>query len=100
MEQGQKNEVVLYSIGNSVKFCSGGANMLRKSLNVLAVGVTLALGVSYAAAGDAPQSGAKLSAAAIVEKNVAARCGLQAWRSAHALTFTVKIGAARNTRAA
>jgi len=73
--------------------------MMRKSLNFLAVAATLALGASFVAAADTPQSGAKLSAAAVVEKNVAARGGLQAWRSVHVIAFTGKMAAGGNRRA-
>lgn len=42
----------------------------------------------------------KLSAAAVVDKNVAARGGLQTWRSVQTMTLTGKMGAGGNRRAA
>ncbi|MBV8706978.1 MAG: hypothetical protein JO028_07300 [Acidobacteriaceae bacterium] len=41
-----------------------------------------------------------LSAAAIVDKNVAARGGLQAWRAVHSMSLSGKLGAGGNQRAA
>jgi hypothetical protein len=72
--------------------------MFRKSLIVFVVFISLALAISLAAAGDTP-SRAKLSAAAIVDKNVSARGGLQAWRAVHTLSFAGKMGAGGNRRA-
>src|SRR5260370_41476396 len=63
--------------GLSLKSSNEVASMFRKSL---AVCISLAFAVSLAAAGGETPSQVKLSAAAIVEKNVAARGGLQAWR--------------------
>src|SRR6266446_2885102 len=60
--------------------------MIRKSLGVFVVCASLALAISLAAAGVDTASQSKLSAAAIVDKNVAARGGLQAWRTVQ--TFT------------
>ncbi len=74
--------------------------MLRKSLIIFVICNSLALAISFAAAGDIPPSGAKLSAAAIVDKNVAARGGLQAWRAVQTLTMAGKLGAGGNQRAA
>ncbi len=51
--------------------------MFRKSLSIC---ISLVFAVSLTATGGETASQAKLSAAAIVEKNVAARGGLQAWR--------------------
>jgi hypothetical protein len=73
--------------------------MLRKPLKVLAVSITLALGASFASAGDTPATGSMPSAAQIVEKNVAARGGLQAWRSVQTMSFSGKMGAGGNQRA-
>jgi hypothetical protein len=72
--------------------------MFRKSLIVFVVFISLALAISLAAAGDTP-SRAKLSAAAIVDKNVSARGGLQAWRAVHTMSFAGKMGAGGNRRA-
>src|SRR5713226_8310961 len=73
--------------------------MVRKSLVVFAICITLALAISLATAGDIP-SGANLSASAIVDRNVAARGGLQAWRAIHTMSFAGKMGAGGNRRAA
>ncbi len=71
--------------------------MFRQSLMI---GACLAFAVSFAAAADVPASGAKLSAAEIVEKNVAARGGLQAWRAVQTMSLEGKLGAGGNQRAA
>ena len=71
--------------------------MFRQSLMISA---SLAFGVSLAAAADVPAPGAKLSAAEIVEKNVAARGGLQAWRAVQTMSLEGKLGAGGNQRAA
>ena len=73
--------------------------MIRKSLVVFVVCASLALAISLFAAGDTP-TGAKLSAAAIVDKNVAARGGLQAWRAVQTISLAGKLGAGGNRRAA
>jgi hypothetical protein len=65
---------------------------------LLGVCLSLAFTISFATAGDVPQ--AKLSAAAIVDKNVAARGGLQAWRSVQTMSMEGKLGAGGNQRAA
>jgi hypothetical protein len=69
--------------------------MFRKSLGIC---MSLAFAVSLAAAvvDTAPQS--KLTAAAIVDKNVAARGGLQAWRTVQTLSLAGKMGAGGNQR--
>ena len=72
--------------------------MVRKSLAVFVVCISLALGISLFAAGDAP-TGSNLSAAAIVERNVAARGGLQAWRAVQTISLQGKLGAGGNQRA-
>jgi hypothetical protein len=72
--------------------------MLRKSIGLFALGLSLVLANSLLSAGDIP-SGPSLSAAAIVEKNVAARGGLQAWRAVQTLTMTGKMGVGGNQRA-
>jgi hypothetical protein len=73
--------------------------MIRKSLVVFVVCASLALAISLFAAGDTP-TGANLSAAAIVDKNVAARGGLQAWRAVQTISMEGKLGAGGNQRAA
>ena len=71
--------------------------MFRQSLMISA---SLAIAVSLATAADVPAPGAKLSAAEIVEKNVAARGGLQAWRAVQTMSLEGKLGAGGNRRAA
>jgi hypothetical protein len=70
--------------------------MFRKSLQV---GVTLILALSSAAAADAISSQPKLSAAEIVNRNVAARGGLEAWRAVQTMSLSGKLGAGGNQRA-
>ncbi len=71
--------------------------MFRKSLGIC---MSLAFAVSLAAAGVDTASQSKLSATAIVDKNVAARGGLQAWRTVQTLSLAGKMGAGGNQRAA
>jgi outer membrane lipoprotein-sorting protein len=71
--------------------------MFRKTLGVL---ISLGLVVSAAAAGDTDPSPANLSAAAIVDRNVAARGGLQAWRAVQTISFAGKLTAGGNQRGA
>jgi len=70
--------------------------MYRK---LLAICIPLGFAVSLTAADESPTSGAKLSAAQIVDKNVAARGGLQAWRAVQTMTLAGKRGAGGNQRA-
>jgi len=70
--------------------------MFRRSL---VTGISLAFAISLAAAADAPQAPAKLSAADIVEKNIAARGGLKEWRAVQTLSLSGKLGAGGNQRA-
>src|SRR5437667_2835307 len=70
--------------------------MFRK---LLGISISLAFAVSLAAAGGETPSEAKLSAAAIVEKNVAARGGLQAWRAVQTMSMQGRLGAGGNRRA-
>ena len=58
----------------------------------------LACAASLAAAVDQPPSQPALSAAQIVDKNVAARGGLQAWRAVQSLSLTGKLAAGGNQR--
>jgi hypothetical protein len=68
--------------------------MFSKSLVLC---TSLACAVSLAAAADtAPQS--KLSAAEIVDKNVAARGGLEQWRAVQSMELRGKLGAGGNRR--
>jgi hypothetical protein len=70
--------------------------MLRKMYGILTL-VTLA--VSLVGAADTQSARAGLSAAQIVDKNVAARGGLQAWRAVRTLSLQGKMGAGGNQRA-
>jgi hypothetical protein len=70
--------------------------MLQKSI---ALFVSLAFAHSLAAAPDTPPAVAQISAAEVVAKNVAARGGLQAWRSVHTISLAGKLGAGGNQRA-
>ena len=70
--------------------------MLRRMLAIL---IFPAFALSLLAGPDTPVAVPKLSAAAIVDKNVAARGGLQAWRSVQTMTLTGKLGAGGNQRA-
>jgi len=70
--------------------------MFRKLLVICS---SLAFAVSIAAAGDNPPTPAKLSAAEIVDKNVAARGGLEAWRAVQTMSLAGKLGAGGNQRA-
>ena len=70
-------------------------------LRELAVFCTsMALAISLTAAPDSSTPRAKLSAAEIVDKNVAARGGLHAWRAVETLSLAGKMGAGGNQRAA
>ncbi|WP_263355066.1 LolA family protein [Acidicapsa acidisoli] len=64
----------------------------------LIVGMTLACAVAAAMAADTTTPRSSLTAAEIVNKNVAARGGLQAWRSVQSMTFQGKLGAGGNQR--
>jgi outer membrane lipoprotein-sorting protein len=69
--------------------------MLHK---VLSVCMFLVLAIGVVAAADAPQTHTRLSAADIVDRNVAARGGLQAWRAVHTLSMAGKLDAGGNNR--
>jgi len=60
----------------------------------------LVFAVTLAQAWDGPPTQPNLSASAIVERNVTARGGLQAWRSVQTLSLQGKLGAGGNQRAA
>jgi len=70
--------------------------MFRESL---AICISLVFAVSLTATGGETASQTKLSAAAIVEKNVAARGGLQAWRGVQTMLMQGRLGAGGNRRA-
>jgi outer membrane lipoprotein-sorting protein len=67
---------------------------MRKAL-LLSILVMLTAVVAVA---DTPAAQSKLTAAQIVDKNVAARGGLQAWKSVQTLTMTGKMEAGGNQR--
>lgn len=71
--------------------------MLRKTLTIL---ICTAFSLSLDAQPRTSPIVSTLSAAQIVEKSVAARGGLQAWRAVEALTLTGKMGVGGNRRAA
>jgi hypothetical protein len=60
--------------------------------------MSLLLASSLALAADVPQAQTKLSAAQIVERNVAARGGLEAWRAVKTMSLSGKMGAGGNQR--
>jgi hypothetical protein len=64
--------------------------MLRNSL---AICISVALAIPILEGPNAALSGAQLSAAEIVNKNVAARGGLEAWRAVQAMSWTGKMDA-------
>ena len=64
-----------------------------------AIFMALTLSASQAAAADKTPSRSQLSAEQIVDKNVAARGGLQTWRSVQTMSLEGKLGAGGNQRA-
>ena len=66
------------------------------SRTTVLVGSFLALAVSLALGADEPSSAAKLTAEQVIEKNVAARGGLQAWRAVQTLSMSGKMDAGGN----
>jgi hypothetical protein len=70
--------------------------MSRKSWVISGI---LVVAASFAVAADSPQAAAKLTAAEIADKNVAARGGLEAWRAVKTLSMSGKMGAGGNQRA-
>ena len=71
--------------------------MLQRIFAILTLS---AFALSLQAAPDTSRTATALSAAQIVDKNVAARGGLAAWRAVQAMTLTGKLGAGGNQRAA
>jgi hypothetical protein len=67
---------------------------------IMAVGFTFAVVSSIAGAADTTSARANISAAEIVQKNIAARGGLQAWRAVQTMSMEGKLGAGGNQRAA
>lgn len=72
---------------------------MTKLRKTLAIGIGLTCAASLAAAAESAGTSAGLSAAQIVEKNVAARGGLQAWRAVQAMSLEGKLGVGGNQRA-
>jgi hypothetical protein len=70
--------------------------MIRKTLG-FCLATTVAL--SVAIAGEVKPPSTNLSAAEIVDRNVAARGGLQAWRAVHTMEMEGKLGVGGNRRA-
>jgi hypothetical protein len=70
--------------------------MVRKFYAVL---ILLVCAVSLVVAADVPAPQSNLTAAQIVDKNVAARGGLQAWRAVQTLSLEGKMGVGGNERA-
>ncbi len=70
--------------------------MVRKSL---AICISLSFSALLAVAADRPASSDGLSAAQIVEKNIEARGGLQAWRAVQTMSLAGKMGVGGNRRA-
>src|SRR5256885_10653947 len=87
----------MLNLSLSLKSSNEVASMFRKSL---VISMSLAFTVSLGAAGGETPSQGKLSAAAIVDKNVAARGGLQAWRAVQTMSMHGRLGAGGNRRAA
>ncbi len=65
----------------------------------LGICLVMAIAIPLAAAPKSTAPGNKLSAAEIVDKNVEARGGLQAWRAVQTMRFSGKLGAGGNQRA-
>src|SRR5712671_4990740 len=63
------------------------------SRTTVLVGSFLALVVSFGLHADTPASAANLTAEQVIEKNVAARGGLQAWRAVQTLSMSGKLEA-------
>ncbi len=62
----------------------------------LVIGSALALALSLSLGVDRASAAAKLTAEQIIEKNIAARGGLQAWRAVNALSMSGKMDAGGN----
>ncbi len=70
--------------------------MLRK---LVAISLTLVVANLVAGAADTTPARANLSAAEIVNRNIAARGGLQPWRAVQTMSMNGKLGAGGNQRA-
>jgi outer membrane lipoprotein-sorting protein len=71
--------------------------MFQKSRAIL---ISLAITSSLGAAADVASPAGRLSASDVVDKNVAARGGLQAWRAVQTMSLAGKMGAGGNQREA
>jgi hypothetical protein len=71
--------------------------MLRKTLAIV---ISTAFALSINATPGTSPTAPNLSAAQVVDKNVAARGGLQVWRAVQTMTLTGKMGVGGNERAA
>src|ERR1700687_851704 len=71
--------------------------MIRKPLGIC---ISMAFAISLAVAGEVSPSRANLTAAEVVDKNVAARGGLQAWRAVQTMSLAGKLTAGGNQRTA
>jgi len=77
-------------------YSSEDAQMLRR---LMVFGFILAFAVSIVRAADTAQAQTALSAAQVVDKNIAARGGLKAWRAVQTMSEEGKMGAGGNQRA-
>src|SRR5260370_16318326 len=80
----------------ALKLWNEDLSMVRKTL---VAGIIFASAVFVAFAAETPTVQSKLSAAQIVDRNVAARGGLQAWRGVESLRGRGTLGAGGNGRA-
>ena len=71
--------------------------MIRKPLGIC---ISMAFAISLAVAGEVSPSRANLTAAEVVDKNVAARGGLQAWRAVQTMSLAGKLTVGGNQRTA
>jgi hypothetical protein len=97
VEQGRLTGQDLYFSEFSNNICHEVTKMLRKAIAIYAF---FAFASYLGAAQQAAPVQSKLTAAEIVDRNVAARGGLQAWRAVQTLSFSGKMAAGGNQRAA
>lgn len=88
--------MIYVSCGPRFESVDEDAPMLRKPL---AICIPMLFAASLAAGANTPSSAPSLSATEIVERNVEARGGLQAWRSVQTMSMEGKMGAGGNKRA-
>ena len=81
-------------------FGNTSGNRFRKTSRnaVIAASLLSSLAVSFAFAVDTPSTAPKLTAEQVVEKNIAARGGLQAWRGVQTVSMSGKLDAGGNER--